>query len=222
MNVNIWSVPWFTIPVLLFFNVGLALLLFVPYGAEILYLNPWRTEPLNTFFRGATELGEAVAFVALGLISLLWRFRFALLIALTGLLVMPVSYLLKDKIGTDRPVTYFEKNGVRDAVVLVPGVKPNGGKTSFPSGHTMAAFSLYTLLALLTRRKWPWLGLALAWTAMLVAISRVFLVQHFLADILGGAFFGMALAWLVFSLDRRFFARMTVLDRGLLSASRTS
>ena len=112
MKQAFWSNSWFFIPVLLFFNAGLALLLFVPHGVEIIYLNPFRTEPLNTFFRWVTRVGEAPAFVVLGLISMLWRFRYALLIALAGLIIMPTSYLPKDKSGTALPITYFADHSV--------------------------------------------------------------------------------------------------------------
>lgn len=208
--------PWFTVPALLFLNVGLGLLLFVPYGAEVLYFNPWRTEPLNTFFRFCTALGEPLVFVGLGLFVMLFRYRYALLIALAGLIITPVSYILKDHVGTDRPITFFEKLGLRDEVALVPRVELNGGQTSFPSGHTMAAFGMYGLVALMAARRAPWLGLACAWTAFLVALSRIFLVQHFLIDVLGGAAMGLLIAWLVCAINARFFHQWSFLDRGIL------
>lgn len=217
MNSSIWSFPWFTIPVLLFFIAGLGLLLIWPYGGEIIYLNPWRSEPLNTFFRLLTRLGEAPAFVITGLLLLLWRFRFALVFALAGLVITPLSYVLKDQIGTDRPITYFEKEGLREEIVLVPGVELNGGQTSFPSGHTMAAFGLYGTVALLTACSIPWLGLACAWTAILVGISRIFLVQHFLLDVLGGASIGLLVALICWRVNSRIQAKFKLLDAGLFT-----
>jgi membrane-associated phospholipid phosphatase len=216
MKQAFWSNPWFFIPVLLFLNIGFALLLFVPHGVEIVYLNPFRAEPLNTFFRWTTYLGEASAFVVLGLISMLWRFRYALLLALAGLIISPTSYLLKDQIGTDRPITFFANIGAKDAVVIVPGVTLNGGQTSFPSGHTMAAFGLFGVIALLSGRRRPLIGLACAWTAILVAISRIFLVQHFLVDVLGGALFGLFVAAIVWEINTRWLQQWTGLDKGLL------
>jgi len=217
MKKAFWNNPWFIVPALVFLNIGLALLLFVPYGAEILYLNPFRAEPLNTFFRWVTRAGEAPAFFVLGLIALLWRFRFALLITLAGLIILPTSYVLKDQIGTDRPITFFASIGLKDAVVLVPGEEMNGGQTSFPSGHTTSAFALFGLCAFMVGRRWPLLAFTCFWTAMLVALSRVFLVQHFLADILGGTALGLFVALLVWGIDRQYLQRWAVLDRGLLA-----
>ncbi|MFN0016029.1 MAG: phosphatase PAP2 family protein, partial [Saprospiraceae bacterium] len=197
MRKAFWNNPWFFIPALVFLNAGLALQLFVPYGAEILYLNPLRAEPLNTFFRWWTHAGEALSFFALGLLAMLWRFRFALLIAMAGLIVLPTSFFLKDQIGIDRPVTYFGSLGLQDAVVFVPGVVLNDGQTSFPSGHSMAAFALFGLCAFMIGRRWPLLAFTCAWTAMLVGLSRIFLVQHFLVDVLGGTAIGLFVAVLV-------------------------
>jgi len=216
MRQNPWSNPWYVIPVLLFLNAGLAVLLVVPYGYEIVVLNSLRAEPLNGFFRFCTVLGEWPAFVVIGLVSLLWQYRYAVLIALAGLLISPASYFLKDRIGVDRPITYFDHAGLRDMVVLVPGVELASGQTSFPSGHTMAAFGLYGLMAFMTARKLPWLGAACAWTAILIACSRVFLVQHFLTDILGGALFGSLIACIVWEINLRYLERWTSLNSGIL------
>ncbi|MBL7798763.1 MAG: phosphatase PAP2 family protein, partial [Saprospiraceae bacterium] len=153
----------------------------------------------------------------LGLTAMLWRFRFALLIALAGLIILPTSYVLKDQIGTDRPVTFFSEIGLTDAVALVPGEKMNTGQTSFPSGHTMAAFALFALCAFMLGGRQPLLAFVCFWTALLVAISRIFLVQHFLVDVLGGATFGLIVALLVWGIDRRYLQRWTALDRGLLT-----
>ncbi|MBL7776208.1 MAG: phosphatase PAP2 family protein, partial [Saprospiraceae bacterium] len=193
-----------------------------PHGHEILYLNPWRTEPWNRLFRWATQLGEPLAFVFFGLLSALWRFRFAALIALAGLILPPLSYVLKDKIGTDRPITHFNHTGLRDAVVTVPEVELNGGQTSFPSGHTTAAFCMYGLMALMSRKRWPALGLFWFGLAFLVAFSRVFLVQHFLIDVLGGAALGLFLSLLVWEINVRYLEKWPVLNRGLLPAARNT
>ena len=214
---NIWNNPWFTIPVLLFFNAGLLVALFVSYGDEILYLNRIREEPLNSVFRFITTLGEVYPFVMLGVAALFWRYRFALLILLTGLVTQPTVFLLKEKAATDRPITYFKNRGIRQSVVTVPEVDLNTGQTSFPSGHTMAAFGLYSMLTLMAGQRYRKLGLLFATTAILVGVSRIFLVQHFLADILAGAALGLTVSWLIWRLNKLpFSARLSALDKGLL------
>lgn len=217
-----WSNPWFVIPALVFIILGLWMQLNLRFGHEILYLNAWRTEPLNTIFRYATKMGEPLAFVVFGLLGMLWRYRFALLIAIAGIILPPISYLLKDKIGTDRPITYFNKTQMRSAVETVPNVELNGGQTSFPSGHTTAAFCMYGLMALMTRSRAPRLGLAWVGLAILVAFSRIFLVQHFLIDVLGGAVLGLFLSMLIWEINLRCLQKWTFLDRGLWPTRRNA
>jgi undecaprenyl-diphosphatase len=60
---------------------------------------------------------------------------------------------------------------------------------SFPSGHTMTAFSI----ALVVSYFYPGLEGALYFLAASIALSRVVLGMHFLSDVLAGAVLGSAL-----------------------------
>lgn len=60
--------------------------------------------------------------------------------------------------------------------------------SSFPSGHTTTAFSIYLLLCLLINKKW-WVYAGLAY-ALLVGYSRVYLAQHFPFDVAAGIIAG--------------------------------
>ncbi len=169
----------------------------LPYGEEILFLNDLRFEPFNTLFRIITGLGEPYMWVIAVVYYLVRNRRMAVPVIAAGLLVIPVSYIVKDKAGTDRPYTHFQNIGKSDQVVVVPGVALNRGKTSFPSGHTMSAFGLYCMLALLSGGKNRDLLLTLAVLSVLTGVSRIFLVQHFLIDVIGGAILGMMISTLV-------------------------
>jgi membrane-associated phospholipid phosphatase len=125
----------------------------LPYGEEILILNDLRFEPFNTAFRIITGLGEPYMWILAVVYYLVRDRRMAVPVIVAGLLIIPVSYIVKDKAGTDRPYTHFQNIGKTDQVVVVPGVALNKGKTSFPSGHTMSAFGLYCMLALLSGAK---------------------------------------------------------------------
>lgn len=212
---GVWENKWFAVPVLIFLVACIVLLYIVPYGNEILFFNNWRQEPYNSIFRLCTALGEGFVYGALAVAAIRWRYRFSLLIVLLGMLILPVGYLLKDRIGIERPKTFFEHQGVYEKVIVVPEVELNSGRTSFPSGHTMSAFALYSMLTLIMGRRYVKWGLLFALFAILVGISRIFLVQHFLADIFAGAIAGLLCAQILWWLNGlAVFQRMAFLDSG--------
>ncbi len=192
---------WFAIPVLIALGVGATVAYYLPYGDEILAFNHLRRDLLNTAFVLATYLGEVYAYVVAGIALLLLRkYRFAALVALTGFVILPLSFVLKDQFGIMRPLTWFSQAERWHEVVTVPGVTLASGYTSFPSGHTMSAFALYSLLTFMLgwkHRRW---GLAFALLAVAVGVSRIFLVQHYLADVLGGAVLGLLLGGLMWQI----------------------
>ncbi|ARJ38852.1 hypothetical protein SporoP8_08215 [Sporosarcina ureae] len=66
------------------------------------------------------------------------------------------------------------------------------GGYSFPSGHTMMAFSLYTVLAYIIWRNLKTTGSRIAivivaiFMIVMIAVSRIYLGVHFPSDIVGG------------------------------------
>lgn len=68
-----------------------------------------------------------------------------------------------------------------------------GGRGSFPSGHTIAAFSVATVFAdRYRRRRWvPWVAYGLA---SLVGFSRITLQAHFPSDVFMGAALGYVIS----------------------------
>jgi membrane-associated phospholipid phosphatase len=82
-----------------------------------------------------------------------------------------------------RPITMLDHSSVH----MVPGVDIHTAMT-FPSGHTVTIFGLCIYLALCYRNNFVTVVLVLF--ASLVAISRVYLLQHFVTDIAAGALIG--------------------------------
>ncbi|MBU6342361.1 MAG: phosphatase PAP2 family protein [Bacteroidetes bacterium] len=175
------------------FSAGLLAALYLPYGQEILVLNSWRTAPFNAFFRLGTFMGESVPYIIAILISLFWRFRHTIMLTTASLMILPYAYWLKDIIRVQRPLTWFRENGLLDQLVVVPHVPLASGFTSFPSGHTMAACTLYTLLAMMLPLRKPVWGFFCAFMIVWVGCSRIFLAQHFLRDVLAGVVFSWIL-----------------------------
>ncbi|RMG77672.1 MAG: phosphatase PAP2 family protein [Bacteroidetes bacterium] len=186
-----------------FFLAGLGLAGYLGKGDEIRFFSEHRTAFGDAFFKLATHLGEEPAYYIIGGVFLFIRFRTALLIALTGLVVTAVSYGLKAVFLADRPFTFFDKQGIFDQINIVEGVRLLVGPTSFPSGHTMSGFALYlfVMFHLPPRKRWAFLFFTLA---ALVGVSRIYLVQHFLPDVLAGAFFGVLIGTFLFYFDQKF------------------
>jgi undecaprenyl-diphosphatase len=69
---------------------------------------------------------------------------------------------------------------------------------SFPSGHTIAAFSIATGVGLF----YPPLMLLLLCAALIIAISRIMLGMHFLSDVVVGMLLGTSLGYAAFLIIR--------------------
>lgn len=94
-------------------------------------------------------------------------------LSLTTLIVQ----ILKKSISRERPYNALENVNTYDIVLK---------DYSFPSGHTAASFTIATVIYL----NIPALTTLLMITAMLVALSRVYLAVHYPSDILAGVIIG--------------------------------
>ena len=151
-----------------------------------LMLNGYHSPALDTFFKYATKFGEGFG-VYLGIALLIFNRRNGFLVLFGQGLTSLITQALKYTFSHPRPATYFKQMGV-ELPDTVDGVKLHTAFNSFPSGHTSAAFAVFTCLALMMPRKWAPLWMAAAW---IVAYSRIYLSQHFLEDTLLGSLIGM-------------------------------
>lgn len=160
-------------------------------------LNNHHSVALNIFFVNYTFLGDGIFALALA-VFLFYRKqkKLALLIIAAYLSSGLTAQLLKNIIYAPRPRIYFEAS---QYIYHIDNFgNSGGGANSFPSGHTTSAFSLATILALWCRKNL--LSLLLAAAAALVGYSRIYLAQHFPADVLAGAVIGVLFGTLSFIL----------------------
>ncbi|MCF8244366.1 MAG: phosphatase PAP2 family protein [Saprospiraceae bacterium] len=169
----------------------------------IFFFSENRSPFLNEAFKIVTHFGEGYAYIVIGLTALLIRFRYTLLVAITGITVMLVSFSLKAAFAFDRPMAFFTKQNLLDSLNLLDGVELHSGATSFPSGHTTSAFALYSLLVFLLPTKKSY-AVGLFSLALLVGISRIYLVQHFWPDVYAGSILGVLLAMVIYAFQARF------------------
>ncbi|MEO5658000.1 MAG: phosphatase PAP2 family protein [Nitrospiria bacterium] len=181
--------PFFVVAGLLSAGLIGALTLLDPLFREAIV--PWRSPELIAVMRWITRLGEgwllgivAVAVAAAGY----WSGRRALVrTGWTGLVALIASGLATRvfKIGLGRP-----RPGLVDRGMLEWGPSLAAAQNSFPSGHATAAFALATVAAAAA----PGWGIVFYALATLVAVSRVVLDAHFVADVVAGGLIGWAVA----------------------------
>ncbi len=183
----------FLVCFLLFFLLTTIALVLVEKGDLVLFFSGNRTIWGDFFFKWITHWGDGLLIVAVAILFLFYRFRLSIALACLGLSVMLISFISKSIFSLDRPLPYFQKRGLEEQLSLVAGVDVHTGATSFPSGHTMAAFALFAFLSFILVRK-KWLGIIFFTLALLVGLSRVYLAQHFLQDVYLGSLLGVGLA----------------------------
>ncbi len=199
----------FFLPYLLFLLVGGWVLLHYPKGDFEILVNRSLFPAASRFFYYATALGNGWFFALAVLVMLTLSVRKALLLTLSGLVCIGLSPLLKNVLFPDspRPIQYLQ--GVYH-FRLVDGVEVFYNN-SFPSGHTLSAFALFSMLCFLSRKEgWKLLCFVLALTA---AFSRVYLAQHFFRDIYAGSILGTAVSTLVYTLLQRRMPASSKADR---------
>lgn len=202
----------FLIPALLFLSVGIVFLALYPKDIIHLTQNGWYHPALDPIFKYGTHLGDGLVFVGAILGLSIASFKRALGMLYAALLTLLLIGFLKQVVFTEeaRPVKFF---GETYQLRLVEGVETHHSN-SFPSGHTTAAFACYGLLAFFIRNKTA-KGLLLI-LPLWVGYSRIYLSQHFLADVVAGGFLGLAIACLSYylmQLNKKQWARKGFLNK---------
>ncbi len=186
----------FLIACLVFWMACLTIVLAYPPGVELVFFNSWKGTATDLLFIYGTQWGEEHGYIIITLIVLITRWKDAIWIPLVGFLVSLFSYLAKVYFHSPRPGHFVDADWFRDQIILVDGITPLAGFTSFPSGHTMSAFALAAFTIYLFRAQ-KGLWIILFFLAILVGVSRIYLVMHFLRDVLFGSFLGVVVALLM-------------------------
>ena len=179
----------FFILFLLYLIIGAVLLLTHQKGELELWINQRHTAVGDFFFKYITNLGDGTFCLIMAAVLLFVRFYYSLL-ALLPLLSGLITQIFKRTIYSEakRPKVFFSDQ--REALNYVNGYnfEELSCCNSFPSGHTTTAFAIFLAFALITR-KTSW-GIVFFTLAVLAALSRVYLLQHFFVDTYFGAMIG--------------------------------
>ncbi len=179
---------WFLYPFIGLFIVGALIVSFTDKGSIVLFINKYSTPALDSFFLFVTNIGLGNFVAIAGILFLLYRIRWGLFVLVNLLWVGIFTNLFKRIIfqGIPRPFHHFLYDDFPRFIHDAPLIYYN----SFPSGHTMTIFGFCAVLAYLFQNKL--LSLFLFLLALLVGISRIYLLQHFFMDVYAGAIFGIA------------------------------
>jgi undecaprenyl-diphosphatase len=155
-------------------------------------LNGWRPPRwVRIWMVLASRLGDGWIWYAIGLILLLFggagRFLAVGTAALSGAVSVTFFLQLKKLAHRTRPCATERSCW---ATLLPPD------QFSFPSGHSMTAFSVAVPLSL----HYPSLEAGLLFCALSIAASRVLLGLHFLSDALAGSLLGAIIGYFAYSL----------------------
>lgn len=147
---------------------------------------------LDHIFQYVTVLGDGLIYVPIVLYCLLFNRQFLVPVVAAIIICTILTHFLKRIVFPDelRPIS-LEARGI--VIRRIEGVV-NHRRNSFPSGHTSTAFTMALLLASVMKQK-IW-AIVLPIIAFFVGYSRMYLAQHFAADVLAGMVVGIISAYL--------------------------
>ena len=139
-----------------------------------------------TFFGGSEFV---IPMAVLGLVLCFFKktrkFGMAVLFAvLVGTLI--TNLVMKPLFARPRPYVYYADNPLFMSWYEFAGAHIESDK-SFPSGHTTAAFELGIAMFLVLNKKYSWI---FPICSVLVGLSRIYLMVHYVTDVLGGVLVG--------------------------------
>ena len=154
----------------------------------------------NIFTGNATGIGTGAvpaSLYAIGLIRRDSKMQHTALLAVEAMANAAIMQtVLKDLTKRIKPAGFPASGNLSDSWFKKRGGSPSSyikGNGSFPSGHTMEAFSVATIIARRYRNH-RWVPYAAYGLASVVGFSRLSLSVHFLSDVFMGAALGYSMS----------------------------
>jgi membrane-associated phospholipid phosphatase len=177
---------FFYVGMLLFLIASIIFLIVCGKSVAFLSLNAYHPFWLNVFFINYTFIGDGIfALCLIGVMYFYFKKKNLSIALIYSFLISGLTVqVIKNSINAPRPKLFFESG---QYLFFLDGITRTGN-SSFPSGHTATAFAIATVLVIMMKnKKWQ---LPILFAAILVGYSRIYLAQHFLLDVVIGAFIG--------------------------------
>jgi membrane-associated phospholipid phosphatase len=162
-----------------------------------------------------TDIGNGWTTVILSAILVLFNYRKAFLLASAYAVTSLLAQVIKHIVNAPRPKLYYQIQ--LSQIHFIKGVYMDM-HGSFPSGHTVTAFSTAVVITYLSKNK-SW-SIPLLLIALMVGYSRMYLSEHFFEDVTAGSALGVLITvfWLSY-IDNKKFLHSPKWNKGLLKQS---
>jgi membrane-associated phospholipid phosphatase len=206
-------IKWLIIPYLLILCICLIIKLVWPRETIYFTVNGINN-PIGDFLAPfVTDMGNGWMAVAIAIILLLFSYRKAFIMATAYAVTSISAQIIKYIFAAPRPKLYFKDQLTH--IHFIKGVDILS-TNSFPSGHTVTAFSAAVIFTYWSKNK-IW-GPVFLLIAIMVGYSRMYLSEHFFEDVIAGSIIGVFLTvtWLYW-LDNKVFIQRPKWQKGLLN-----
>ena len=180
----------FQILFLIYFLIGIIILFSSKKGDGVIWVNSYSNSKLDSIFIFVTFFGHGTFALLVTLLFLFKRIYYSIVLCFSFLFVSLFTNLMKHFVfsETNRPLWSIYYNDLHRVIYDAPVNYSH----SFPSGHTMTAFALAAVVSMFIKSKSGAVFLFIY--ASLIALSRIYLLQHYFVDVFWGSVFGICAA----------------------------